>query len=98
MQDRRARHSDCHHRRYGDVCRRTCRDAKDARALAVELEAVLRDGALANRLGREARLEYLNRYTPDANFGRLMEIYERARGGTGRVPAPLPVLESQPQA
>ena len=58
---------------------------KDASMLARELEALLRDHALADRLGRAARAEYLDRYTAAANFARLMEIYAAAgRPGAAR--------------
>ena len=35
-------------------------------------------------MGRRARAEYEERYTAEANYHRLMEIYEQALGLSGR--------------
>ena len=63
-------------------------DPANAAALAGALEKVMRDGALADRLGANGRQEYLSRYTPQRNYTQLSAIYRFAieRAG-GRVPA-----------
>lgn len=55
----------------------TC-DPADPASMAGALEMLLMNGALADRLGRNARTEYLVRYTPERNFGMLMDIYRYA--------------------
>jgi len=45
------------------------------------LTEVLNDATLADRLGENARSEYLARYTPRRNFELLMEVYERVAPG-----------------
>jgi glycosyltransferase involved in cell wall biosynthesis len=55
----------------------------DPSSLARALADVLRDGELANRLGRGARSEYLARYAPWVNLRQLLCIYEFA-GARGR--------------
>jgi glycosyltransferase involved in cell wall biosynthesis len=47
-------------------------------ALAKALSNILSDPALADRLGGNARLEYLSRYTPEKNFETLSRIYDSA--------------------
>jgi glycosyltransferase involved in cell wall biosynthesis len=49
--------------------------------LSACLTEVLNDAALADRLGENARSEYLARYTPRRNFPLLMEVYERVASG-----------------
>lgn len=55
----------------------TCHPA-DPASMAGALEMLLMNGDLADRLGRNARAEYLARYTPERNFGMLMDIYRYA--------------------
>ena len=52
----------------------------DAIALSESLRALLASDSLADRLGSQARQEYLARYTPDENYSRLLEIYGFAMG------------------
>lgn len=52
--------------------------AGDEEALSDALAAVTRDAALADRLGRNARATYLERYTPQRNCEMLLDIYRRA--------------------
>lgn len=49
-----------------------------ATGLASALRTILTDGALADRMGANARATYLARYTPDSNFDILLHIYEAA--------------------
>jgi len=49
--------------------------------LSACLTEVLNDAALADRLGENARSEYLDRYTPRRNLQLLMEVYERVAPG-----------------
>ena len=50
----------------------------DAVALGQALRAILSDDSLADRLGADARAEYLAKYTPERNFEMLMRIYRFA--------------------
>ena len=50
----------------------------DAAALGEALRTILGDGSLADRLGVNARAEYLAKYTPERNFEMLMRIYRFA--------------------
>jgi glycosyltransferase involved in cell wall biosynthesis len=50
----------------------------DSVAMADALCRVLRNDRLADSLGDAARAEYLNKYTPERNFGQLMTIYRFA--------------------
>ena len=50
----------------------------DAAALGEALRTILGDGGLADRLGANARAEYLAKYTPERNFEMLMRIYRLA--------------------
>jgi glycosyltransferase involved in cell wall biosynthesis len=50
----------------------------DAGLLGAALERILCDGVLADRLGRQARKEYLARYTDTQNARALLDIYEFA--------------------
>lgn len=50
----------------------------DTIALTDALRRVLTDDALADRTGREARAEYLNKYTPEHHYQKLMNIYRFA--------------------
>ncbi len=52
----------------------------DVAGLGDALQRLLRDDDLADRLGRQARVEYLTRYTEQENFKRLMQIYDFAKG------------------
>ncbi|HVX65827.1 MAG TPA: glycosyltransferase family 4 protein [Bryobacteraceae bacterium] len=58
--------------------------AGDTAALGGALGLLLRDEALADRLGRQARAEYLSRYTPELNVRSLLEIYSFARAHRDR--------------
>jgi glycosyltransferase involved in cell wall biosynthesis len=49
--------------------------------LSACLTEILNDAALADRLGENARSEYLACYTPRRNFQWLMEVYERVASG-----------------
>lgn len=44
-----------------------------------KLEMLALDEEKARSMGREARKTYLANYTPEANYTRLMEVYDRAR-------------------
>jgi glycosyltransferase involved in cell wall biosynthesis len=50
----------------------------DTQGIAETLNVILADGALADRLGVNARAEYLAKYTPERNFEQLMRIYHFA--------------------
>jgi glycosyltransferase involved in cell wall biosynthesis len=50
----------------------------DCALLARALEAILTDPVMADELGRNARTNYLTRFTPQANFRKLSEIYDFA--------------------
>ncbi len=50
----------------------------DESLLGSAIERVLLDGALADRLGKRARSEYLNHYTDEQNAKALLDIYEFA--------------------
>ena len=50
----------------------------DAAALGEALRTILGDDGLADRLGGDARAEYLAKYTPERNFEMLMRIYRLA--------------------
>ena len=50
----------------------------DESLLGSAIERVLLDGALADRLGKRARSEYLNHYTDEQNAKALLNIYEFA--------------------
>ena len=50
--------------------------AGDEAALAQRLERILEEPDQADRLGANARTEYLTRFTPERNFQMLMRIYE----------------------
>jgi glycosyltransferase involved in cell wall biosynthesis len=43
--------------------------------LAAKVSMLDREPELANRLGSNARLTYLNNYTPEENYHKLMHIY-----------------------
>jgi glycosyltransferase involved in cell wall biosynthesis len=58
--------------------------AGDVAALGGALGLLLREDALADRLGRQARAEYLERYTPERNVQSLVEIYRFARAHRDR--------------
>lgn len=49
--------------------------------LSARLTQILNDDALADRLGANARREYLARYTPARNFQSLIETYGRVTAG-----------------
>jgi len=51
----------------------------DIAALGAALERLLRDDDLADTLGRQARVEYLTRYTEKENCKQLLQIYDFAR-------------------
>ena len=53
-------------------------DAGDEASLAQALLKVLSPSAAVDAWGSSARLEYLSRYTPNAGFERLMQIYQFA--------------------
>jgi glycosyltransferase involved in cell wall biosynthesis len=55
-------------------------EAGNDRALADALSILLSEPALADRLGCNARAEYLSRYTPRKNFEMLTSIYHFALG------------------
>lgn len=74
----------------------------DAAALGDALKTILSDDALADRLGTNARAEYLAKYTPAHNFEMLMRIYRFAIEHRGNsVPEMLrafePATTSQPK-
>jgi glycosyltransferase involved in cell wall biosynthesis len=46
--------------------------------LAKKLCMVLHDKELAERLGNQARLTYLDKYTPSKNYQKLIDIYRQA--------------------
>jgi glycosyltransferase involved in cell wall biosynthesis len=46
--------------------------------LAKKLCMLLHDKALAERLGNQARLTYLDKYTPSKNYQKLIDIYRQA--------------------
>jgi glycosyltransferase involved in cell wall biosynthesis len=50
----------------------------DTAELSRTLQAMLHDDALADEFGRNARADYLARYTPQANFQMLNRIYDFA--------------------
>jgi hypothetical protein len=50
------------------------------------LKAVLQSDELADELGRNARREYLLRYTPERNLRELMKIYRFAMDRRGCQP------------
>lgn len=50
-------------------------EPSDHAGLATALAAILRDDRLADELGENARTEYLDAYTPDANYEMLMKVY-----------------------
>jgi glycosyltransferase involved in cell wall biosynthesis len=52
--------------------------AGDGAALAGALQEVLSDDTLANDVGRQAREDYLEQYTPAKNYAILQQIYDRA--------------------
>ena len=52
--------------------------------LAAKVRWLWEHEAEARRMGRRARAEYEERYTAEANYHRLMEIYEQALGLSGR--------------
>ncbi len=56
-------------------------------ALGEVLQTILTDDGLADRLGSNARKEYLAHYTPERNYEELMNIY---RFALNRRAAPLP--------
>jgi len=55
----------------------------DPQSLAAAVDRLWARPAETRRMGGEARAEFLARYTAEANYARLMEIYSRARGGGG---------------
>ena len=55
----------------------------DAAALGDVIAQLLQNGSLADRLGRQARAEYLERYTDEQNARILFGIYESARRNRG---------------
>ncbi len=55
-----------------------CSMPGDEDSLGAALGLVLRDDELADRLGEQARAEYLARYTPERNAQVLLEIYRAA--------------------
>ena len=70
-------------------------DAADERALAAALNGLLTSGELADRLGGNARREYLSRYTPERNFEMLMRTYRFAMERRGSaIPARLQSFEA----
>jgi glycosyltransferase involved in cell wall biosynthesis len=54
----------------------------DAAALADAMENCFSNGALVDRMGQNARAEFLSAYTPERNFEALMNIYRRASAQT----------------
>jgi len=50
----------------------------DQVALADALFSILTDGALADRLGKGSRAEYLGKYTPEHHYQKLMDVYRLA--------------------
>ena len=69
--------------------------AGDERALAAALNDLLASGELADRLGGNARREYLGRYTPECNFEMLMRTYRFAMERRGSaIPARLRSFEA----
>ena len=70
-------------------------DAADEQALAAALNDLLASGELADRLGGNARREYLSRYTPERNFEMLMRTYRYAIEKRGSaIPARLRSFEA----
>ena len=61
----------------------------DAEALGETIGTILGDGTLVDRLGANARAEYLAKYTPQHNFEMLMRIYRFAIESRGN---PLPEM------
>ena len=58
----------------------------DVPALKDKIARFLDDRELADRCGRAARIEYLDRYTPRQNLGQLEAVYERCvRGMDGKM-------------
>jgi len=58
----------------------------DQVSLVSALETILRDDRLADRMGSNARADFLERYTPEVNYKLLSRIYDfaiRHRHGTG---------------
>jgi len=53
----------------------------NAAQLSASLTEILSDDALADRMGGNARSEYLACYTPRRNFQMLMEAYDRVSPG-----------------
>ena len=69
--------------------------AGDERALAAALNDLLASGELADRLGGNARRQYLSRYTPECNFEMLMRTYRFAMERRGSaIPARLQSFEA----
>ncbi len=69
--------------------------AGDERALAGALNDLLTSGELADRLGGNARRQYLSRYTPERNFEMLMRTYRFAMERRGSsIPACLQSFEA----
>jgi glycosyltransferase involved in cell wall biosynthesis len=71
----------------------------DAAALGGAIAQLLQDGSLADRLGRQARAEYLERYTDEQNARILFGIYDIARqsrgANTGIVQHLIPAMEGK---
>jgi glycosyltransferase involved in cell wall biosynthesis len=55
---------------------------RDAGALAEMMETLFSHGAMADRMGRNARAKFLSAYTPQRNFEALIRIYESASAQT----------------
>ena len=63
----------------------------DAEALAAGLHAFTVDTPGIRRMRLEARACYLERYTPEANYSRLLAIYTKVMCGQQIPFAPVPV-------
>ena len=61
-------------------------EPNDTDGIARGLRRCFEDPAFADRLGAAARLRYLERYTPERNFEKLIEIYEFAMGRKAELP------------
>jgi glycosyltransferase involved in cell wall biosynthesis len=62
--------------------------AADPRDLAAVIEQLLDDDAMRLEMGRQARLEYEEKYTPARNYQQLMQVYALAMDRANSVVAP----------
>jgi hypothetical protein len=52
----------------------------DIAGLAAALDDGFESGSFVDRMGAQARSDYLARFTPERNFADLMQAYEYAKG------------------